>query len=866
MHMGVRNELLAPLLLQPLLLHLLLLLLLPDGALGAVHPRGQPAVSPWPSNQTDGNAAPPDWECHWRQAALLFGEHMAPWMTAQQLAELTDALELSGKRANVTCGTHTVPPVPPVPPPPPPSPSPPPSPAPAPPGPPLPVVGTAGCFDTHGLAPPVLVHQCREGRWAGTGNDPGNNLNSTVAGCARCCASHPTTAFIGLGGCDGSQCGTQCACLARLPTSGAVSETQCNVPCPGDHSRRCGGGWRYQLYNVSRSAEATLAAHPAAAGAAPETASGAAAATAWFVDPTKGADTNSGTVAEPFKSINAAIAASRKQQGTRTIHLRAGIYYDTSLEFGAADGGLTLSSYDGPGQALLTGGTKLTGQWAAMTPAEQQRLFPAASAPFDGSTVLKMPLAGVLPPGATVEGLQLIDTSTAEGADLAVDPSEASDAATPLPKLSRATRARYPNVESIETNLFPEGWIQGGGVHWIGRTFTDRSTVRFKNFSRTQETPLVGDPELGWRGSYQDYWLGVGGECGKQFEPPEACSCAGDEHTAAMSRLNGGLTHIGTPPKGAAGAIVPVALLPNAKYYNNDSWWRGAVVHGRPTEWYTSQFAINSSVIDRDSKGQPEVQMTFGRGGFGGNAAADSCGGWWLDNVAAELDSPNEFWFDPASSTLYYISNSSTSATPPPTTTFVALTRQVLVNITGVTTGAPLAFSGLRFAGAAHTFLASHGVPSGGDWTLANKAAVIAEDTVGLTFVHCKFERLDGSAILLRGRHRDTQIERNEFVFLGESGVAAWGRTGRRDLSDGSTIDGWDGTTGEQPRGVQFVRNLVHEIGHYQKQSSAWFQAQSCLNNISGNLLYNGPRALINFNDGFGGGSVVENNLLFNSV
>eukprot|EP01046_Picozoa_sp_COSAG06_P056940 COSAG06_NODE_10930_length_1594_cov_2.349833_2_plen_205_part_00 len=203
--------------------------------------------------------------------------------------------------------------------------------------------------------------------------------------------------------------------------------------------------------------------------------------------------------------------------------------------------------------------------------------------------------------------------------------------------------------------------------------------------------------------------------------------------------------------------------------------------------------------------------------------------------------------------------------TPPPTTTFVALTREVLVNITGVT-GGPLAFSGLRFAGAAHTFLASHGVPSGGDWTLANKAAVIAEDTVGLTFVHCKFERLDGSAILLRGRHRDTQIERNEFVFLGESGVAAWGRTGRRDPSDGSTIDGWDGTTGEQPRGVQFVRNLVHEIGHYQKQSSAWFQAQSCLNNISGNLLYNGPRALINFNDGFGGGSVVQNNLLFNSV
>ena len=197
---------------------------------------------------------------------------------------------------------------------------------------------------------------------------------------------------------------------------------------------------------------------------------------------------------------------------------------------------------------------------------------------------------------------------------------------------------------------------------------------------------------------------------------------------------------------------------------------------------------------------------------------------------------------------------------PSPTTTFVGLSRQVLLNITGVS-AAPLVFSGLRFSGAAHTFLASHGVPSGGDWTLANKAAVVAEGTVGLTFEHCKFERLDGSAILLRGRHRGTRIQRNEFSFLGASGVTAWGRTGRRDPSDGSTIDGWDGTTGEQPRGVAFVENIVHEIGHYQKQSSAWFQAQSCLNNISANLLYNGPRALINWNDGFGGGSVVEGNV-----
>ena len=35
---------------------------------------------------------------------------------------------------------------------------------------------------------------------------------------------------------------------------------------------------------------------------------------------------------------------------------------------------------------------------------------------------------------------------------------------------------------------------------------------------------------------------------------------------------------------------------------------------------------------------------------------------------------------------------------------------------------------------------------------------------------------------------------------------------------------------------------------------------------IERNVMFNGPRAGINFNDGFGGGHFMENNLLFNWV
>ena len=48
------------------------------------------------------------------------------------------------------------------------------------------------------------------------------------------------------------------------------------------------------------------------------------------------------------------------------------------------------------------------------------------------------------------------------------------------------------------------------------------------------------------------------------------------------------------------------------------------------------------------------------------------------------------------------------------------------------------------------------------------------------------------------------------------------------------------------------------------RASSAWFQAKSMQTTLRHNLFFSGPRAGINFNDGFGGGNVIDSNLLFN--
>jgi len=45
-----------------------------------------------------------------------------------------------------------------------------------------------------------------------------------------------------------------------------------------------------------------------------------------------------------------------------------------------------------------------------------------------------------------------------------------------------------------------------------------------------------------------------------------------------------------------------------------------------------------------------------------------------------------------------------------------------------------------------------------------------------------------------------------------------------------------------------------------------WFQAVTAETHVKGNVHFNGPRAGLNFNDGFGGGDIIENNLITNCV
>ena len=179
---------------------------------------------------------------------------------------------------------------------------------------------------------------------------------------------------------------------------------------------------------------------------------------------------------------------------------------------------------------------------------------------------------------------------------------------------------------------------------------------------------------------------------------------------------------------------------------------------------------------------------------------------------------------------------------------------------------------GLRFVDAAATFLAPHGIPSGGDWALHRGGSLVIEGTRGTLVEGCAFERVDGTAVLISGYNRNVTVQRSSFAWVGENGVALWGDTrGGAYVTDAAQKAalpagmGPDGTGGNFARFTKVLGNFARELGVWEKQSAFFFQAKSCQTEVRGNIAFNLPRASVNFNDGFGGGSSVADNLMFNT-
>ena len=123
---------------------------------------------------------------------------------------------------------------------------------------------------------------------------------------------------------------------------------------------------------------------------------------------------------------------------------------------------------------------------------------------------------------------------------------------------------------------------------------------------------------------------------------------------------------------------------------------------------------------------------------------------------------------------------------------------------------------------------------------------------------------------MLNGYNRNATIVGNEFAWVGATCVASWGYSSTCFNGNCSFKLPWregpDARGGEQPRGTRVLNNLFREMGIFQKQASAYFHAKSGLAEVAGNVVFNGPRAMFNLNDGMIGGDNIHGNLLANAV
>ena len=240
---------------------------------------------------------------------------------------------------------------------------------------------------------------------------------------------------------------------------------------------------------------------------------------------------------------------------------------------------------------------------------------------------------------------------------------------------------------------------------------------------------------------------------------------------------------------------------------------------------------------------------------------------FYVEGAYAALDQPGEWFHEESSSTLYLIPNATIpNATRSIKLTLAVPTLETLVNVSG-SEGEPahdLTFEGLTFTHTKRTLLEPYLVPSGGDWSVRGSGAVAIRNAEDIAIKGCIFNRTGGHAIVLRGGVLRGSIVGNEMDLLGDSGVVLIGEL--PGLGNNGSDRVWKGGLPTVPRDTLIESNHFHGLGVWGKQSAALFQALSCRTNFTGNVAYNGPRAAININDGYCGGTTLSSNVLFNWV
>ena len=148
-----------------------------------------------------------------------------------------------------------------------------------------------------------------------------------------------------------------------------------------------------------------------------------------------------------------------------------------------------------------------------------------------------------------------------------------------------------------------------------------------------------------------------------------------------------------------------------------------------------------------------------------------------------------------------------------------------------------------------------------------NRGGVIFVDNAeDINISYNQFYNNGNNNIFFANHVINSLISYNEFAFGSDSGILFQGSTSLMD-----------GTQETHPHDNTISHNLFRELGLYNKQSSPFMQSKTAVNKYlnslnfqkttwSHNIFFNVPRAGININDAFGGGNIIKDSLMFNTV
>jgi len=282
---------------------------------------------------------------------------------------------------------------------------------------------------------------------------------------------------------------------------------------------------------------------------------------------------------------------------------------------------------------------------------------------------------------------------------------------------------------------------------------------------------------------------------------------------------------------------------------NNRTWKNAStgIVHAfQHYHWGNWMYKLDG----RDEKAKT-LKWTWG--GFQEARGAGDGKEFYVENIFEELDVANEWFYDHDDKMLYYFPNGTDNL--PKQLEIPQLDNLITVLGTKERPVRDTVFHGLKMQHTTLTFLKPYMVPSGGDWSVHPNAMVYVEGTENFVIQNCEFDAPGGNGIYVSKYNRNATIQENTFYRLGDNGISLVGDTHMMD-----------GTQGEQPRGTKVLYNLMWENGIWGKQTYSFCQSRTAETLIEGNVFFNGPRAALNINDGFGGGNEITNNLLFNFV